>query len=132
MHKPFTWHIKNKYIAQITPLYVKYKLRTAAMLSLFRSSIFTYYTNKRPLCTSSKVCRKMSGGGIKRGRSATEPLFAERESMRGGAMGLPLSENALFGYFLGVTRKLQKSSSSKVIIYVRKNTSLIDLAGGSR
>ena len=49
-----------------------------------------------------------AGGGIKRGRSATEPLFAERESMRGGAVGLPLSENALFGYFLGVTRKLQK------------------------
>jgi len=62
----------------------------------------------------------------------TEPLFAVRESMRGGDVGLPLSENALFGYFLGVTRKLQKSSSSKVIIYVRKNTSLIDLAGGSR
>ena len=50
----------------------------------------------------------MSGGGIKRGRSATEPLFAVRESMRGGDVGLPLSENALFGYFLGVTRKLQK------------------------
>ena len=49
-----------------------------------------------------------AGGGIKRGRSATEPLFAVRESMRGGAVGLPLSENALFGYFLGVTRKLQK------------------------
>ena len=60
----------------------------------------------------------MCGGGIKRGRSATEPLFAVRESMRGGAMGLPLSEDALFGYFLGVTRKLQKSSSGKVIIYV--------------
>ena len=49
-----------------------------------------------------------AGGGIKRGRSATEPLFAVRESMRGGAVGLPLSEDALFGYFLGVTRKLRK------------------------
>jgi len=48
------------------------------------------------------------GGGIKRGRSATEPLFAVRESMRGGAVGLPLSEDALFGNFLGVTRKLRK------------------------
>ena len=43
------------------------------------------------------------GGGV-----LTEPLFAVRESMRGGAVGLPLSENALFGYFLGVTRKLRK------------------------
>ena len=50
----------------------------------------------------------MSGGGFKRGRSATEPLFAERESMRGGAMGLPLSENALFGYFRRLLRKLRK------------------------
>ena len=60
----------------------------------------------------------MRGGGIKRGRSATEPLFAERESMRGGAMGLPLSENALFGYFLGVTRKLQKEIYRISIFYV--------------
>ena len=59
-----------------------------------------------------------AGGGIKRGRSATEPLFAVRESMRGGAVGLPLSENALFGYFLGVTRKLQKESIGNVIFYV--------------
>ena len=108
-HKPFTWHIKNKYIAQITPLYTKYPPpRTAAMLSLSRSSIFTYYTNKRPLCASNKVCKNVRGGGIKRGRSATEPLFAVRESMRGGDVGLPLSENALFGNFRRLSRKLRK------------------------
>jgi len=89
VHKPITWHIKNKYIAQITPLYVKYKLRTAAMLSLFRSSIFTYYTNKRPLCTSSKVCRKMSGGGIKRGRSANGAPFCREGEYERGRRGSP-------------------------------------------